>query len=118
MGLFDSPDEKLRKRLAPDASRRAGLIVAVAQHYGADLSYKHRREVEYVLFLAWLQGQVERHGPEILHEASLGLYASASDQARRIGAHFNSNQVVTFDICKQHIQALPDVFEPQSVADL
>ena len=89
------------------------MVVEVAEHYGADLSFGHRRELAYVVFMAWLEDQLKRFGMEQLHQATLGQYATCRDQAQRIGGHFTPAQGAAFDVSVRHIKALPEEFEPE-----
>lgn len=114
MGFFDSPDEKLRKKLSPDLSKRSQMVAAVAEHYGAELHYHKRAELVYVVSVAYIRHQLQTHGMDQLNEASIGQYAQCVDQASRIAQHFTFEQKSAFDICLQHIEALPDTFEPKS----
>lgn len=110
MGLFDSPDERLRKNLRPDAREIAEAICAETHRMSIDLSHHHTRELEYVLFIAWLQSQIDEHGLDLIGEATPMQLATAIDQATRIGRHFTPAQGAAYDDLVRHIKQHPAEF--------
>ncbi|MFC5343502.1 hypothetical protein ACETK8_09695 [Brevundimonas staleyi] len=118
MGFFDPPDKKLRDKLSPDTAERAQQVVALVESYAGGLSYHHRREVEFYLFMAWLQDQLSRFGVDQLHGASLGQYATCFDQAQRIGGHFTREQAGVYDMCVRHLREHVNNFDPSSMSDV
>lgn len=112
MGLFDSPDERLAKQLHHRARAPAQAVRALAHELGVSLNYHHTREVEYVVFAAWLQRQVAIHGGRVLGGATTPRqYASVIDQASRIGAHFTREQAAIFDEAVRVAKASPSTFD-------
>jgi len=110
MGLFDSPDERLLKKLHFRAQGAARAVRALAHEIGVTLSYPHTREVEHVLFAAWLQHQVVTHGVRVLGNSTLLQYAVVINQASRIGARFTREQAGVYDKAVRATKAEPSTY--------
>lgn len=112
MSLFDSPDERLAKQLHRRARGPGQAVRALAHELGVGLSYHHTREVQLVLFAAWLQHQVATHGVGILGQTTKPRqYAALIDQASRIGGHFTREQAAVYDDAVRAIRTSPRIFE-------
>lgn len=112
ISLFDSPDERLARQLHRRARAPAQAVRALAHELGVSLNYRHTREVEYVLFAAWLQNQVAIHGGRVLGDGTTPRqYASVVDQASRIGAHFTREQAAIYDEAVRAAKASPSTFD-------
>lgn len=114
MGFFDPPDQKVQRGLSSEVAARADLVRAVARAEGESggLSYHHQRELEVVIFVAWLQTEIEAHGTEsTIPKVTQGQMATMFDQAQRIGQHFTRDQGKAFDRTVRFVRANPEQFE-------
>ncbi len=111
MGIFDSPDEKVRKKLPAKDQLRVSMIQDLVETYGGHLSYHHQREVKYVVFAMWLQHEAARRR-SIINHLSMAELSNFLSQAQRIGSHYTREQAEVSDDTVRFMKADPTAFHP------
>jgi hypothetical protein len=110
VGLFDSPDKRLRDKLRPDVRTIAEAVCAEAHRFSVHLNFHQTRELEYVVFVAWLQAQIDEHGVQLIGDVTPLLLVTVLGQATRIGHHFTPEQGAAYDATVAHIKSNPNDF--------
>lgn len=79
------------------------------------LTLHHQREVEVVVFTAWLQSEISEHGLGIVMPNANGHQLGAAlGQAQRASAHFTREQAAAFDRTVRLVRSNPHLFGPES----
>lgn len=105
MGFFDAPYEKLRLKLDASVAQTGLEVIKLAAATSSGLTFHQSKELEYVVFMAWLQQCLSRNSSRVLGRASLADWSRTMDQAHRIGAHFTPEQGAAFDACFRHLRS-------------
>ncbi|WP_312733144.1 hypothetical protein [Brevundimonas sp.] len=113
MGFFDSPEDKIRKKLPAADQQRAQEILDFVERNGSHLPYHKMREVRYLAFAGWLQAEAGRRR-EIIASLSPLQLANFVDVGARMGNHFTREQSALWDDAARFTKANPDKFYPGS----